>query len=63
MQAGFSARQMSSVTIAGVSMIADLSGALFWEEEACSSSPTASGKRLQLPTRGVLLPPYDRRRR
>jgi DNA ligase-associated metallophosphoesterase len=60
MQAGFSARQMSSVTIAGVSMIADLSGALFWEEERLLVvSDLHLEKGSSFATRGVLLPPYD----
>jgi DNA ligase-associated metallophosphoesterase len=60
MQAGFSARQMSSVTIAGASMIADLSGALFWEEERLLVvSDLHLEKGSSFATRGVLLPPYD----
>jgi DNA ligase-associated metallophosphoesterase len=60
MQAGFSAKQMSSVTIAGVSMIADLSGALFWEEERLLVvSDLHLEKGSSFATRGVLLPPYD----
>src|SRR6201991_4474285 len=48
------------VTIAGVTMIADLSGALFWEDERLLVvSDLHLEKGSSFATRGVLLPPFD----
>jgi DNA ligase-associated metallophosphoesterase len=50
----------SSVTVAGVSLVADLSGALFWEEQrllVVSDLHLEKGSSFAM--RGVLLPPYD----
>jgi DNA ligase-associated metallophosphoesterase len=50
----------SSVTIAGVEFVADLSGALFWEEQrllVVSDLHLEKGSSFAM--RGVLLPPYD----
>jgi len=50
----------SSVTVAGVTLVADLSGALFWEEERLLVvSDLHLEKGSSFATRGVLLPPYD----
>jgi DNA ligase-associated metallophosphoesterase len=50
----------SCVTVAGVTMIADLSGALFWEEQRLLVvSDLHLEKGSSFATRGVLLPPYD----
>jgi DNA ligase-associated metallophosphoesterase len=50
----------SSVTIAGVTLIADLSGALFWEEQRLLVvSDLHLEKGSSFAARGVLLPPYD----
>ena len=60
MQAEFHATGMNSVTIAGVSLHADLSGALFWEaERLLVVSDLHLEKGSSFATRGVLLPPYD----
>jgi DNA ligase-associated metallophosphoesterase len=49
-----------ALEIAGVSLIADLSGALFWEEERLLVvSDLHLEKGSSFATRGVLLPPYD----
>jgi DNA ligase-associated metallophosphoesterase len=49
-----------TVNIAGVTMIADLSGALFWEEQRLLVvSDLHLEKGSSFATRGVLLPPYD----
>jgi hypothetical protein len=49
-----------TVSIAGVTMVADLSGALFWEEERLLVvSDLHLEKGSSFATRGVLLPPYD----
>jgi DNA ligase-associated metallophosphoesterase len=49
-----------SVTIAGVTLIADLSGALFWEEQRLLVvSDLHLEKGSSFAARGVLLPPYD----
>jgi uncharacterized protein len=49
-----------TVAIAGVTMIADLSGALFWEEQRLLVvSDLHLEKGSSFATRGVLLPPYD----
>src|SRR5580658_2045071 len=53
-------RAPGTVTIAGVTMIADLSGALFWEEQRLLVvSDLHLEKGSSFATRGVLLPPYD----
>jgi len=50
----------STVTIAGVSLLADLSGALFWEEQRLLVvSDLHLEKGSSFAARGVLLPPYD----
>ncbi len=54
------AMRASTVTIAGVTMLADLSGALLWEEQrllVVSDLHLEKGSSFAL--RGVLLPPYD----
>ncbi len=49
-----------SLEIAGVSFVADLSGALFWEEERLLVvSDLHLEKGSSFAARGVLLPPYD----
>jgi len=50
----------SSLNIAGVQLIADLSGALFWEEQSLLVvSDLHLEKGSSFAARGVLLPPYD----
>ena len=50
----------STVTVAGVSFAADLSGALFWEEQSLLVvSDLHLEKGSSFAARGVLLPPYD----
>jgi DNA ligase-associated metallophosphoesterase len=50
----------STVTITGVTLVADLSGALFWEEESLLVvSDLHLEKGSSFAARGVLLPPYD----
>src|SRR3954469_5205743 len=50
----------ATVTIAGVTMVADLSGALFWEDERLLVvSDLHLEKGSSFARRGVLLPPYD----
>ena len=50
----------STVTIAGVTLFADLSGAFFWEEESLLVvSDLHLEKGSSFAARGVLLPPYD----
>src|ERR1700728_1903868 len=50
----------SSVNVAGIELIADLSGALFWEDECLLVvSDLHLEKGSSFATRGVLLPPYD----
>ena len=50
----------ASLNIAGVPLIADLSGALFWEEERLLVvSDLHLEKGSSFAARGVLLPPYD----
>src|SRR5437667_3013596 len=52
--------QMQSVTVAGVTMVADLSGALFWEQQRLLVvSDLHLEKGSSFAARGVLLPPYD----
>jgi uncharacterized protein len=50
----------SNLDVAGISLVADLSGALFWEEQSLlvvSDLHLEEGSSFA--TRGVLLPPYD----
>ncbi|HEY0909122.1 MAG TPA: ligase-associated DNA damage response endonuclease PdeM, partial [Bradyrhizobium sp.] len=50
----------AAVTIAGVTFVADLSGALFWEEQRLLVvSDLHLEKGSSFAARGVLLPPYD----
>src|SRR6266567_5182598 len=50
----------SSLDVAGVTLVADLSGALFWEEQRLLVvSDLHLEKGSSFATRGVLLPPYD----
>src|SRR5215467_5906964 len=50
----------SEVTVAGITLLADLSGALFWEEQRLLVvSDLHLEKGSSFATRGVLLPPYD----
>jgi uncharacterized protein len=50
----------SSLDVAGVTMLADLSGALFWEEQSLLIvSDLHLEKGSSFAARGVLLPPYD----
>jgi DNA ligase-associated metallophosphoesterase len=50
----------SSLNVAGVTLVADLSGALFWEEERLLVvSDLHLEKGSSFAARGVLLPPYD----
>src|SRR5450755_2399261 len=50
----------SIVSIAGVSLVADLSGALFWEQQSLLVvSDLHLEKGSSFAARGVLLPPYD----
>jgi uncharacterized protein len=50
----------STVAVAGVSLLADLSGALFWEEQGLLVvSDLHLEKGSSFAARGVLLPPYD----
>ena len=50
----------SPVSVAGVTLIADLSGALFWEEQSLLVvSDLHLEKGSSFATRGVLLPPWD----
>ena len=52
--------RISTVSIAGVTMHADLTGALFWEEQRLLVvSDLHLEKGSSFATRGVLLPPYD----
>jgi len=58
--AAFNINSTSSVTVAGVTLIADLSGALFWEEQSLLVvSDLHLEKGSSFATRGVLLPPWD----
>jgi DNA ligase-associated metallophosphoesterase len=53
-------RSRQGVTVAGVTLIADLAGALFWEEQSLLVvSDLHLEKGSSFATRGVLLPPYD----
>ena len=50
----------SAMEVAGVSLLADLSGALFWQEQRLLVvSDLHLEKGSSFATRGVLLPPYD----
>ena len=50
----------SEMTIAGIAMLADFSGALFWEEQSLLViSDLHLEKGSSFAARGVLLPPYD----
>jgi hypothetical protein len=52
--------RVATVDVAGVTFIADLSGALFWEEQSLLVvSDLHLEKGSSFATRGVLLPPYD----
>jgi uncharacterized protein len=54
------AARIAAVTVAGVTLAADLSGALFWEEERLLVvSDLHLEKGSSFANRGVLLPPYD----
>ena len=54
------AQRFASVDVAGVAFVADLSGALFWEEESLLVvSDLHLEKGSSFASRGVLLPPYD----
>jgi DNA ligase-associated metallophosphoesterase len=54
------AARIAAVDVAGVTMVADLSGALFWEEESLLVvSDLHLEKGSSFGKRGVLLPPYD----
>src|ERR1700758_4882819 len=56
----FFVNSQGTLDIAGVTLLADLSGALFWEDESLlvvSALHLAKGSSFA--TRGVLLPPYD----
>jgi DNA ligase-associated metallophosphoesterase len=55
-----SAARISTVEVAGVTLVADLSGALFWEEQRLLVvSDLHLEKGSSFAARGVLLPPYD----
>jgi uncharacterized protein len=55
-----SAARTGTMNVAGVTLIADLSGALFWEEQSLLVvSDLHLEKGSSFATRGVLLPPYD----
>lgn len=50
----------ATLVVAGVTLLADLSGALFWEEQSLLVvSDLHLEKGSSFATRGVLLPPYD----
>ena len=54
------AARAATVDVAGVTLVADLSGALFWEEQGLLVvSDLHLEKGSSFATRGVLLPPYD----
>ena len=55
-----SAARIATIDVAGVSLVADLSGALYWEEERLLVvSDLHLEKGSSFASRGVLLPPYD----
>jgi uncharacterized protein len=59
-QVALSAVYPSALDVAGVSLAADLSGALFWEEQSLLVvSDLHLEKGSSFAARGVLLPPYD----
>jgi DNA ligase-associated metallophosphoesterase len=59
-QVSFSVTTTRSVDVAGISLHADLSGALYWEEQRLLVvSDLHLEKGSSFATRGVLLPPYD----
>ena len=59
-QDGISARRIAILDVMGVSLMADLSGALFWEEQSLLVvSDLHLEKGSSFARRGVLLPPYD----
>src|SRR6266436_6493278 len=59
-QVALSAAYASVIDVAGVSLAADLSGALFWEEQRLLVvSDLHLEKGSSFAARGVLLPPYD----
>ena len=54
------AARVTAVKVGGVTLVADLSGALFWEDESLLVvSDLHLEKGSSFATRGVLLPPYD----
>jgi DNA ligase-associated metallophosphoesterase len=54
------AARIATVDVAGVTLVVDLSGALFWEDESLLVvSDLHLEKGSSFATRGVLLPPYD----
>jgi uncharacterized protein len=54
------AARIATIDVAGVTLVADLSGALFWEEERLLVvSDLHLEKGSSFASRGVLLPPYD----
>src|SRR5258708_497432 len=56
----FSVNSQSILDVAGVTLLADLSGALFWEEQRLLVvSDLHLEKGSSFAARGVLLPPYD----
>jgi len=59
-QGGGEMHHVATVTVAGIGFIADLAGALFWEEERLLVvSDLHLEKGSSFAARGVLLPPYD----
>jgi len=55
-----SAARVTTVAVAGVTLVADLSGALFWEEQSLLViSDLHLEKGSSFATRGTLLPPFD----
>ena len=55
-----SAARVATIDVAGVTLLADLSGALFWQDERLLVvSDLHLEKGSSFATRGVLLPPYD----
>ena len=59
-QRGGERRPQQIVNVAGVTLVADLSGALFWEEQRLLVvSDLHLEKGSSFAARGVLLPPYD----
>src|SRR3954447_14638827 len=54
------AARVTTVNVAGATLIADLSGALFWEDQSLLVvSDLHLEKGSSFAARGVLLPPYD----